>query len=279
MLWLHIVRIRCETLAQGDFLKAEREPAAIITEALLARPTANVGRGSEWHIGHSEELPNDGVIFQMGRTVSGTAPQFDVEKHSFFEAEVERAPYTIGVFDQRHQTAGIIKKSGVSQSLSEISAKLERLLNAVGNAELANVRIVVDPINDPADFIQQLREASAITKFSFTAAFPNPHDVELLIQRPAEEFTKAAGGLRTKVEVEGESLNKDLLEDLTKGVASTGDQAAASVRKAGASRTTRIYLGRNPVLEPIEEAASKSLYQVILAAVREAYDRIRNSVR
>jgi hypothetical protein len=279
MLWIHVVRIRCEVLAQGDLLRIEREPTAIITEALLARPTANVGRGSEWHIGHSEILPNDGVIFQMGRTVSGPAPQFDVERHSFFEAEVERAPYTIGVFDQRHQTAGIIKKSGVSQSASEISAKLERLLNAVGNAEAANVRIVVDPINDPADFIEQLRDASAITKFSFTAAFPNPHDVERLIQRPAEEFTKAAGGERTKVEVEGESLNRELLEDLAKGVASTGDQAAASVRKDGSSRTKRIYLGRNPVLEPLEEGPSKSLYQTILTAVREGYDRVRNSAR
>lgn len=278
MLWLHIVRIRCEPLPQGDFLKVSKEPAAIITEAFLARPTANVGRGSEWHIGNPEIISSDGVVFQMGRTTSGTAPQFDFEKHSFFEAEVERAPYTIGVFDQRHQTAGIIKKSGVSQSSTEISLKLERLLNATGIPEKANARIVVDPINDPADFIEQLRDSSAITKFSFTASFPNPHDVERLIQRPAEEFTKVAGGEKTTVEVVGSDLDSEVLEELAKGVASTGDKAAASIKKDGSTKTKRIYLGRNPVLEPIEEGASKSLFQTMLSAVREAYDRVRNSV-
>ena len=118
-----------------------------------------------------------------------------------------------------------------------------------------------------------------MTKFRFTASFPNPFDVERLIQKPAEEFTVIAGGSRTTVEVEGEKLNEEVLEELARGVASTGDEASASIRPDGARRSKRIYLKGNPILEPIEEGDPKGLYQTMLTATREAYDRIRNSIR
>jgi hypothetical protein len=245
----------------------------------MATPTAHVGRGSEWHIGRPEMLPNDGVGFQMGRVQAVTSPQWDTKEHSFFEAEAQKAPYTIGVYDQRHQACGIIKKSGVSKSSLEIASKLERLLNAAHFAEAAGCRIVVDPINDPAHFVEQLHSALEVTKFSFTASFENPFDVENLIQRPAEKFNQLAGGDRTKVEVQGSDLRKDVLEELSRGVASTGDHAAASVRTEAGRRTKRIYLRGSPLVEPVEPTAGKSPFQAVLSATREAYDRIRNSIR
>jgi len=130
MYWLHIVRIRCEPLQQGNLFVESRPPTQIISDAILARPMAQVGRGSEWHIGASEQIAADGIAFQMGRVQAVTSPQFDSEAHSFFEAQTERAPYTVAVYDKRHQACGILKKTGVSQSASEIATKLERLLNA-----------------------------------------------------------------------------------------------------------------------------------------------------
>lgn len=279
LFWIHILRVRCEPLQQGGLFAVSRDPSSVITDALMATPTAQVGRRSEWHIGRPESLAHDGIGFQMGRVQAVTSPQWDTEDHSFFEAESQRAPYTVGVYDQRHQACGIIKKSGVSQSSTEIAIKLERLLNATSFPEAAGCRIVVDPIKDPAHFVEQIRSASQVTKFSFTATFDNPFDVENLIQRPAEKFNKIAGGERTKVEVEGEDLNKDVLEELARGVASTGDQAAASVRSEGARRTKRIYLRGSPLVEPVEPDPAKSPFQTILSATREAYDRIRNSIR
>lgn len=279
MIWLHLVRIRCEPLRQGGLFNNARRPSDVISDALRSTPTAPVGRGSEWHIGKPEMLKGAAIGFKMGRTTAVTVPQFDSESHDFFESEVERAPYTFGLYDQETQACGIVKKAGVSQSASEIASKLEKLLNASAYPEQSGYRIAVDPITDPAGFIEQLRSASSISKFGFTASFANPFDVEALIQRPAEEFTKMVGGEKTKVEVQGENLNEEILEDLARGVASTGDQASATVRQAGSRRGKRIFLRGNPVQEPIEEEkVSKGIYDLMLNATRSAYNRVRSSL-
>jgi hypothetical protein len=156
---IHVLRIRCEPIEQGSLFSVTRQPSLVITDALFSMPTANVGRGSEWHIGRPERLSADGIGFQMGRVQAVTAPQFDTELHWFFEAETQRAPYTIGVYDQRHQACGIIKKTGVSQSSGEVAGKLEKLLNSTPQPEAAGYRIVVDPITDPELFVEQIIRA------------------------------------------------------------------------------------------------------------------------
>lgn len=215
----------------------------------------------------------------MGRTTALMVPQYDGVTHDFFEAEVNSAPYTFGVFDKETQACGIVKKSGVSQNSTEISAKLEKLLNSSAIPEQAGVRIVVDPISDPQGFIEQLRNSSSITKFSFTASFENPFDVNELIQRPAEKFAEIAGADKAKVEVEGESLNEEVLEELARGVASTGETAAATIRQEGVTRGKRIYLKGNPVQEAIEEGDSpRTIYAAIWDATKIGYSRVRNAV-
>ncbi|WP_147414278.1 hypothetical protein [Sphingomonas gilva] len=279
MFYIHVLRIKCELLPQGDFLRPTREPIEIITKSIEAKPTANVGRGSEWHIGNIETVTPDGLAFAMGRTMAVKSPQFDSVSHNFLEEEAMRAPFTIGVFDQRHQTCGVIRKTGVSQSSTEIAAKLQTLLNAAPYARESNSTIVVDPIRDPMTFLEAIRHAQAVTRFSFTASRPNPPDVNRLIQRPAEEFTQAVGGERTRVEVEGDDLDREIIEEVAKAVAAVGETAAANVRPEGGGRTKRVHLSGNPVVEPVDVETSNSLLGAILGHTREAYDRVRNSFR
>lgn len=277
MNWLHIVRVRCEPLAQASLFTKARHPVSVISDAILARPSANVGRGSEWHIGRAEIIEDDGVSFQMGRVQASKSPQYDEKDHSFFEADTERAPFTWGVFDQKNQSCGILKRTGVSLSAREVSSKLEDLLNSTNFPEEAGFRIVVDPIVDPEGFIEQLQSAHEVVKFSFTAEFENPFDVQALIQRPAEKFNEAVGGERTKVEVEGENLNKEVLEDLSRAVAATGDDAAASIRITERAPSKRIYLKGTPLQAPVETESALNPLQVMLQATRNAYNRLRST--
>lgn len=279
MFYIHILRVKCELLPQGDFLRTAREPIEIITRSFEAKPTADVGRGSEWHVGNVERVKPDGIAFAMGRTVAVTSPKFDSVSHDFLEEEAMRAPFTIGVFDQRHQVCGIIRKSGISQSSTEIASKLQTLLNATPYAQESNSTIVVDPIQDPVSFLDAIRSAYAVTRFSFTASRPNPPDVNRLIQRPAEEFTQAAGGEKTTVEVEGDDLDREVIEEVAKAVAAVGETAAAFVRPESVGRGKKVHLGGNPVVEPVNPEENESLLTAILNQTREAYDRLRNSFR
>ncbi|MGF7148485.1 hypothetical protein FHS96_002113 [Sphingomonas zeicaulis] len=277
MLLMHILRVRCEKNPQGTFFEESRDPAEIIVDAIKAMPMTNVGRGSQWHIAKPEDVSGS-VGFKIGRTGAITMPKFDTESRDFVDHEVEKAPYTFGLFDPELQACGIIKKDGVSIRVNELAGKLERLLNSTPYPNAAGVRIVVDPIHDPSDFISLLRSSHQIIKFSFTASFPNPFDVESLIQGPAEKFTEAAGGKSTKIEVEGEDLNVELLEEVTRGVASTGDEASATVKPKAGEPSKRIHLDGNPLLERLPNEAMSNLYDTMRERVQDAYLKIRRFV-
>lgn len=278
MFYIHILHVKCEGMPQGDFLREASDPVSVIVQSLESKPTADVGRGSEWHIGNVEKIDKSGVGFAMGRTQAVTTPQFDLSTHNFVEEEAMRAPFTLGVFDKETQSCGIIRKGGVSQSSSEIAGKLAKLLNSAPYARESNYEIVVEPIPDPIDFISSVREAKAVIRFSFTVTWPNPHDVDRLIQGPAKEFTKEAGGERTRVEVEGESLDKDLIEDVAKAVAADGEQASASVRTGEGGPPKRVHLSGNPVVERVESSPRESVFSSILDATKRAYHRVRGPV-
>ncbi|OAN66903.1 hypothetical protein A7X12_09800 [Sphingomonas sp. TDK1] len=250
----------------------------VITKSFQAKPTADVGRGSEWHIGNVEAIKGGGIAFAMGRTQAVTTPQFDWRTHDFLEEEAMRAPFTVGVFDQDTQVCGIIRKSGVSQNINEIGMKLARLLNSTPYPRDSNSQIVVEPIPDPINFIEAIHSAAAVTRFSFTVSRPNPHDVNRLIQGPAKEFTEKSGGEKTKIEVEGADLDRDLIEDVAKAVAADGEQAAANIKENERSRSKRIYLSGNPVIERVDPGEDKSIFEAILERARFAYRRVRGPV-
>lgn len=100
MFYIHVLRVKCEPMAQADFLRSVKEPVDIISRSFIAKPTADVGRGSEWHLGNIETVRPEGTGFAMGRTMAVKSPQFDSISHNFMEEEAMRAPFTVGVFDQ-----------------------------------------------------------------------------------------------------------------------------------------------------------------------------------
>lgn len=275
MFHIHVLRVKCEGLPQGDFLRATSDPAVIITKSIEAKPTADVGRGSEWHIGNVKALEEGGVSFAMGRNKAVTTQQFDENTHDFIEEEAMRAPFTFGVFDPDLQVCGVIRKVGVSQSTSEIAGKFATLLNAAPFAREANSVIVVEPIPDPVNFLQAIRSAQAVIRFSFTVSRPNPLDVDRLIQGPAKEFTEKVGGDRTRVETEGASLDKDTIEDVTNAVAADGEQAAATIRPEDGGPPKRVHLSGNPVTERIDSDPNSSVLVAVLEGARRGYRRIR----
>ncbi len=202
--WLHVFRIRCESVEQGELFAEEREAGDVIIDAFQDRPAAEVGGGSEWHIAATEQFAGRAVEFQIGRVQSISSPQYDDKRRRFYDTEAERAPYAHGVFDGDTQVCVIEKRSGVTAKAAEVSSKLQKLLNTPSFANKAGVRIVVDELRDPEGFIEQIRHAERVVRFQFVAEFENPHDVYALIHEPAERYNETIGGEKTTVEIRGE---------------------------------------------------------------------------
>lgn len=277
MFYIHVLRVKCESLPQGDLLRTSRDPVSIIMRSIEDKPTAKVGRGSEWHIGNVRHLDEGGLAFAMGRKQAITVQQFDDATHDFREEEAMGAPFTFGVFDPKLQICGVIRKSGVSQNTTEIANKLKSLLNAAPFAAQANSTIVVEPIPDPISFIQAIRDARAVLRFSFSVSRPNPIDVDRLIQEPAKNFTEKIGGEKTTVETEGADLDKEVIEDVTNATAADGEQAAATIRPKDGSPPRRIHLAGNPVTERVTPEPDASVLLAVLEAARRAYRRVRQN--
>ncbi|TDW63258.1 hypothetical protein EDF57_106218 [Novosphingobium sp. PhB55] len=272
----HVLRIQCERLAQSELFEIERTQAEVISIAIMKRPSAFVRRNVEWHIGAPENIEDGGVVFQLGRVQSVNAPQFDDVRHAFFEADSETAPFTWGVFDKKTQACGILKKSGVSLNPSEIAAKLEQLLNASGVPAESGYTIYVEVIPDPESFVESLFSAHKVVRFSFTARYENAFDVSRLIQRPAEEFNELVGGKETTVEVKGDDLNRQVLEELTRGVASVGEAASAMVRAEPQSRLKKVFLRGTPLFGEFMWSNEKiSPFEIMLHTLRDTYNRMR----
>lgn len=275
--WLHVFRIRCEQFEQAEMFVVDREKDAVVIDAFSAHPEAAIGGGSEWHIAGAERFSGNSVAFQIGRVQNVTNPQYDDRLQKFYEAEGERAPYAYGVFDGETQACVIEKKAGISAKASELAPKLEKLLNQPNIALDAGYRIVVDELRDPEGFIEQIRRAERVTRFSFVAQFENPHDVFKLIHQPAEKYNEVIGGDKTTVESRGENLDKEVVEEMSRSAASVGDSASATIKDVDSKIGRTIYLRGTPLLEKISVPENISnLKDAMLSALRAVYYRLRS---
>jgi hypothetical protein len=279
MAWMHVLRVKCESKPQGDLLKQEGDSVRIINESFEYKPTATVARGSEWHIGNVTALGDKALSFAMGRTMAVKSPQFDPDNHNFLDEETQRAPYTLGIFDPEYQVCGILRRQGVSQNAKEIAVKLATLLNASGVADQFNSHIIVDPVFDPAEFLEQIHAAAVVQRFTFFVARPNPLDVERLIQKPAELYTEQLNGTKTKIEAEGDDLDKPLVEAIANATAAKGEDASAVIRTEKGARRKKIHLRGSPLIESVDEKDPAVFLTSMLNVAKRAYRRVRHSLR
>lgn len=274
---IYLYRCKAEQLPQMDAFRRSLSSQDVVAQSFMERPTARVPRGAVWHIGNSYKMEHGGIFFALGREAVVKAQQFNEGKKEFEEVEQIQAPFTIGVYDQETQVAGVLIRPGVSLGGREVGTKLQILLEAAGVAREHNRRIAVDPLSDPRGFIEILETASRITRFEFDFSLPNPPDDDKYIQRPLKQFAEEVGATEGKASIKGPSLNAQRLIDLTRAVAAEGDDAIANVEMKPGEGVVRKGLNHNPLREPVEAQLHEGAGKAILRAVKSAYKRLRTT--
>ena len=270
---IHLLRCKAEPLAQADAFSSDRTAAEVIVDSFLARPTSRVRRGSVWHIGNSKNI--DGVIyFALGREAVLNAPEFDENLREFREVEKRQAPFTVGVFDPRDQTIGVLIRQGVSLNAHEVAGKLQTLLEEAGVARKANRKIRVDYVSDPTGFIEAIESAHRVTRFEFSFTVPNPPKDEKYVQRPLKEFAKRAGANEGKASIKGDDMERDELVDVASAVAAAGDDASANVQMKPGQKIQRKRLRMNAMREAISRGDTDSIVKAVTMTMRKAFDRV-----
>jgi hypothetical protein len=133
------------------------------------------------------------------------------------------------------------------------------------------------PIPDPEGFIRALETALRVTRFSATFHGPNPFDADEHFQRPLSVYLQATRGKRGRTYIQGEDLDRKVLQDVTRSTAATGNEASARITKGRSQRPITINLKGDPVKR--RYADNEHDPKQVLEDLTSIYHRVRNDQR
>lgn len=277
MLTFYLYRLKIERAKEESlFDDKARNPGEIILSAIEELPR-EVRKGQTWRIGNLQKVPNNAIFFALGRITQTTHPLYDEEKKDFIEEQFEEAPHTYVVIDLEYQVCAIAQRTKTAPTVRSIASNLQKLLNSSSSSELEHLIFTLSIINDPERFIDLLRKAIRITSFKITFSPPNPFDVEKQFHLPMEELLKATAGSKGETSIKGEDLDANILEDLARSAAATGNDATASIKPRINAKTETKYLKGNQVTISVDEISTVSEIESLAEKIREAYKNVRKA--
>lgn len=276
MLDFQLFRLKLVIPAQGEVFGADpMDRASILARALDERPTAQLRAGYQWRVGNVEQLDDHGFYFAVGRLSPGELPQFDPETRDFILVDLDQAPYTYALVDFGIGLLAVARNYQLSPRHVGIARPIASLLSQTDVVRELRGRVVVDPIRDPEEFIEYLRTAWAVTWFKMTFGLPNPFDVNRDFHRPMEKLLRDADGSNGHTTVRGDQLDPEVLEELARSAAATGEEASARMRsKEGGPLVRRSLTEKSVRLRQEEPRDNQSRFR-LLETMRERYRSIR----
>lgn len=262
---------------QTSFLNIDLTPGEFFLRAVAEKPSAELRKGHTWHIGNLRYFSDTTGYFAIGRTTSSTIEKFDSQSGNFVEEILEESPYTHCVYDARIGFIGIAKKPSLAQSSKGIASRIEQLLATTQVISENNISVEVVPIPDPEGFLRALVSAYKVTRFVASFGGPNPFDADEHFQKPLSVYLSAANGRNGRAQVQGEDLNREVLQDVTRSTAATGNEASARIIKAKSQKPITINLKGDPVKRRYDE--EDHVPQTVLSDLTNLYHRVRNDER
>lgn len=269
-----LFRVKFIRPRQASFLHTDLTPQAVLLACIDEKPSAELRKGFNWHIGNVQMFEDTQGYFAFGRTTTSTIEKFNSLSGNFVEEELETSPYTHCVFDASIGLIGISKKTNLSQTTKGIATQLEKLLSLTAVVKENAITVEVRPIPDPEGFLKALSEAFRI--FSFTATFrgPNPFDADEYFQRPMAVYLSSANGYKGKTTINGDDLNREVLQEVTRSTAATGNEASAKVQKSKREKAMTINLKGDPLKKKYDDDLHNP--QAVLIDLAKLYKRVRS---
>lgn len=268
-----LFRVKMVRPHQSSFLHDDLPPRDIFLRAVLEKPSGELRKGVEWHIGNIQQFSEYTGYFAAGRTTLATFEKFDPLTGDFVEEELEESPYTHCVFDARIGFIGIAKKPNLSQTTKGIANRIEQLLSLAEVVQNNNILVEIRPIPDPDGFLSSLDSAFRVFSFSATFRGPNPFDADEHFQKPLSVYLSAAEGQKGKTTISGEDLNRTVLREVTRSTAATGNEASARIQKARRQKPMTINLRGDPIKRKYDEEEHRP--EVVLLDLSNQYSRVR----
>ncbi|ADB15458.1 hypothetical protein Psta_0773 [Pirellula staleyi DSM 6068] len=270
-----LFRIKFIRPSQQSFLYTELTPQEVFKISLKERPSIQLSGGRTWHIGNVQDYDSKNGYFAFGRTSKTTNTTFDDSTGNFVEKDFETSPYTHVVFNSTIGILGIAHNHRLGRSSVSISAKLERAFEATSVVTQNNIEVVIAPISDPEGFLKTVLNAYRILKFTAHFTGPNPFDADEFFQRPLSVYASTANAKKGKAMIAGESLNKDVVAEVARSTAATGNKATAQLKKYKNQAPVTIGLTEEPIKRRFDESTHDP--QIVISELKSLYDQVRHN--
>lgn len=260
--------------SQTSLLHTDLTSRDLFLGALHEKPSGELRKGYIWHIGNIEYFSDNMGYFAVGRTTNSTIEKFDDLTGNFVEEELEESPYTHCVFDARIGFIGIARRASLAPTAKGIATSIEKLLSMSRVITDNDISVEIAAIPDPEGFLNALASAYRVTRFAATFRGPNPFDADEHFQKPLSVYLSAANGEKGTAQIQGDDLNRKVLQDVTRSTAATGNEASAKIIKSQSQKPITINLKGNPVKRSYEE--DEHIPKTVLADLTNLYHRVRN---
>lgn len=269
-----LFRVKIYKPSQINIIEKDKSRPEILKDVIFSLPSVELRKGKTWNVGNVVPLDETGLYFRIGRISKSTKGSY--QGGNFIDQEFEMAPYTHVVLDVIFGVCAIAKKAQLSSKVSGIANQFIRLLNRSDQARFFEAWFDIDEINDPEDFLAHLHHAIAISKFWLTFSRPNPFDANKDIIKPLGETLDKLDGEKGRLELQGQSLRADSLEEIARSAASTGNNAGALLLEEGRRKVKKV-LRDNPATISEEDLSDLQQRKKFLQGIREFYHRIRGN--
>jgi hypothetical protein len=270
-----LFRVKFIKPTQKSLFNENITPKELLKSAVLQKPSAELRAGYHWHIGNVQLFNDSRGYFAIGRTTVSSIEKFDEISGNFVEEETEESPYTHCVFDSSIGFIGIAKKPNLSQNTKGIVNRLEELLSLTDGVIENNITVEVRPIPDPDGFLKAITEAYRV--YSYTASFrgPNPFDADEHFQKPLSVYLSAANGQKGKATINGDDLNREVLTEVTRSTAATGNEASARIQKNKKQKAMTVNLRGDPIKRRYDEKDHHP--EIVLNDLTNQYMKVRHN--
>ncbi len=255
-----------------SFFEHNLSSPELLLRAILEKPSSAPKKGYIWHIGNVELFSQATGQFAVGRTNRSTIEMFDAESGNFLEQEFETSPYTRCVFDAEIGIIGIANKASLVPSVKYLAFRTQDLLAHTEVVLETNTYVNIAPIPDPNDFVSTLETAYRVSRFTATFHGPNPFDADELFQKPLSVYLYSANGNKGKAQIQGEDLNRDVIQSVARSTAATGNEASATIRREKGQRSTVVHLRGDAAKRRYDEDEKP---EVVLKDLQGLYKRVR----
>lgn len=224
-----------------------------------------------WHIGNIVYVDEFSGTFRFGKQTPSEFPVFDENSKDFTTENVTEAPNCLVYFNLEYELLGISSSSSLKLDKDEIASRLKEVLQNTRTVLESETTVEISPVKSPKTFIEHLKSAYKIKRFTIKFSGPNPFDADSTFHKPQSAYLKAIGGKEGVTSVSGDNLNTDICVIMAKSVSGTGNDASAGIQETSSDSTHKISLSQSPLKINLTEDdidKPKNIIEKILDAYR-----------